>query len=316
MTINEAACWLKDHDNYCILTHRNPDGDTIGCAAGLCRGLREIGKQAVILENPQFTPRYDCYLDGLVSATAAQNATVISVDMASESLLPDPFNPLAGQIALAIDHHGSNTGFAPNTLIEADSAACGELVFLLLQALEAPICPETADALYLAISTDTGCFQYSNTTSRTLRIAADLKDLGSQTAAINKIMFDTKSFARIQLESRLTDCMERLAGGLVALCRLPISWMDELGLSEDDIDSISSFPRTVEGVQVGAMLRELPNGAVKLSLRTGPNYNASDICALLGGGGHNAAAGATIQGDFEAARTQVLDALRQKGVAV
>lgn len=316
MTINETACWLEDHDQYCILTHRNPDGDTIGCAAGLCRGLREIGKTAAILQNPQFTARYDDYLEGLVCPAVPEQATIVSVDMASESLLPDSFRPLAGKIGLAIDHHGSNTGFAPDRLVEPDSAACGELIYLLLLALDAPISAQTADALYLAISTDTGCFQYSNTTSRTLRIAADLKDAGSHTASINKIMFDTKSFPRLQLESRLTAAMERLADGLVAVCTLPLAWMDELGLSEDDIDSISSFPRTVDGVQVGIMLRQLPDDAVKLSVRTGPRYNASDICALLGGGGHKAAAGATVPGDFAAVRAKVLDALRQKGVTV
>ena len=125
MTRSEAAAWLLAHDHFCILTHRNPDGDTIGCAVGLCRGLRSLGKTAHILSNPQFGPRYAQWYDGLLCEEPAADDTIVSVDIASESLLPDNARPLAGKIQLALDHHGSNTGFAHCACVEPDLAACG-----------------------------------------------------------------------------------------------------------------------------------------------------------------------------------------------
>ena len=310
MTKREAARWLLDGDGYCILTHRNPDGDTIGCASALCQGLRALGKRAFILINPQFTPRYAPWLDGLTAPAAGPEDTVISVDMASEGLLPDNAAALAGTIRLAVDHHGSNTGFAKASWVEPDAAACGELIYELLLELGVTLTDRMAEAIYLAVSTDTGCFQYANTTSHTLQVAAAAKDAGCDAYPINKLFFGAKSMARLRLEARLTTSMEVLDGGRIAVCRLPLSWMKELGLTEDDIDSIAGFPRAVEGVEIGVMIRELAGGRQKLSVRTGQHADASAICAHLGGGGHRGAAGATCPGTFEEARDAVLGAIR------
>lgn len=317
MTKAEAAAWLRAHDRYCILTHRNPDGDTIGCAAALCRGLRAMGKTAHMLDNIQFTARYAPYYEGLTKPAVEPGDTVISTDIAAESLLPyGEAAAQAGKIRFAVDHHGSNTRFAPNLYLDPNAAACGELIYGLLRELGVRISGEIAQALYLAVSTDTGCFQYSNTTSNTLRVAADLKDAGCDAYAVNKLFFGTKTLPRLQLESRLTASMELLAGGKVAICRLPLGWMEELGLTEDDVDSIAGFPRAVEGVEIGVMIRETPDGREKISMRTGEDYNASALCARLGGGGHRAAAGATVDLGFAGAKATVLAALRAEGVEV
>ena len=316
MTKAEAAAWLLAHDQFCILTHRNPDGDTIGCASALCQGLRSLGKNAHVLHNPQFTPRFAPWLEGLVAPAVEPGDTVISVDMAAETLLPDNAAPLAGKIVFAVDHHGSHTGFAPASYVVPDAAACGELIYELLTEMQVTFTRRMAEAVYVAVSTDTGCFQYSNTTSQTLRVAAAMKDAGCDAYPINKIFFGTKTLPRLQLESRLTASMELLAGGKVAICRLPLSWMKELSLTEDDIDSIAGFPRAVEGVEIGVMIREMADGREKISLRTGEHANASAICAHLGGGGHKAAAGATVDLGFVAAKAAVLAALRAEGVEV
>lgn len=316
MTRTETAAWLQAHDHYCILTHRNPDGDTIGCAVALCRGLRALGKDAFIYENPQFTARYDRWLGGLTSAGVTPERTIVSVDMASESLLPDNAVQFAGKIQLAMDHHSSNTGFAHCTCVEPDLAACGELIYALLLELGVTLTAEIAEAVYLAVSTDTGCFQYANTTSNTLRVAAAVKDAGCEAYPINKVFFGTKTVSRLQLESRLTDTMELYGGGKVAVCHIPLSWMTELHLTEDQLDSIASFPRNVEGVELGVMMREQSGNRQKISLRTGESANASAICAHLGGGGHRAAAGATVEGTYEETRDRLLQAMRLEGVEV
>ena len=315
MTRLEMAQALRAHDNYIILTHRRPDGDTIGSAAGLCLGLRALGKNAWVLQNRQLTPKLSPFVTPLLTDVCPGNATVLSVDMASLGLLSFDAETLGlgEKIALAIDHHGSNDLTAPK-LVEPDSAACGEIILELLALLDVTLTAEMANALYLAISTDTGCFKYSNTTAHTHESAARLIRAGADTYPINKAFFDTKSFARLRLEAELTRTIELYAGGLVGLCTMPKALLQELHISEDDVDSISGFARSIEGVEIGIMIREVEDGGGKISLRTSENYNASELCKALGGGGHAAAAGATVSGGIAGARHAILSLLAQRGI--
>lgn len=311
LTLSELADALRQADGFVILTHRRPDGDTIGCAAALCRGLRAMGKTAFVFENPQFTPKFRPYLDGLTTDTLPENAVLVSVDVATENLLFGDFSQR--RIDLAVDHHGTNSGFAAQGLVRADAAACGEVILELLEQLGVVPDKPTAEAVYLAISTDTGCFRYSNTTERTLLCAARCKQLGADTFSINKTMFMTKRLSRLKLESSLVQTAEFFCGGTVCVCRIPRRLQQELGVTEDDIDDISGFAREIEGVEIGVMLREVENGRGKISVRTAPGIDAAAICAKMGGGGHAAAAGATVDGGIDGAQTAVLDAIRQCG---
>lgn len=315
MTNRETAEFLRRNDNFLIINHRRPDGDAVGSAAALCLGLRAMDKTAQIWHNPQTVERHKPYLAGLESDTAPEGATLVSVDMATEGLLPVNGMDFAGKILLSIDHHMSNEGYARYTNVVPQCAACGELLLDILKEL-VDITPEMAKALYLAISTDTGCFQYSNVTAATLRAAAELKELGADTYAVNKVMFGTKTIARLRLEAALTESVEFYAGGMVGICAITNALMDSLGATADDTDDLSGFPRGILGVSISVMLQELREGGTKISLRTGEGYSASDICARLGGGGHKAAAGATVEGGIEAAKTAVLTALRESGVAL
>lgn len=313
LTLPELAQELLSGDNYVMLTHRRPDGDTIGSAAALTRGLRALGKRAFVLENPQFTEKFRPYLDGLTLSEVPQDCQLVAVDIAAETLLPFGAEDYVNQIAYRIDHHGSRADFAQKGYVDPGAAACGEIILALLEAMGVPGEKATAEALYLAISTDTGCFRYSNVTANTLRSAARCMDWGADTFAINQTMFLTKRLPRLQLDAHLARSIEFYAGGLVAVCAIDPSVRAELGITEDDIDDISGFPREIEGVQIGVMLRQEGEDG-KISLRTSPNYDASAICALLGGGGHKAAAGATVPGGIAAAKAAVLRALRQYGV--
>ena len=313
LTVNETAAFLRENDRYVILTHRRPDGDTIGCAAALCGGLRALGKDAAILENPQFTEKFRRYLLGLTRPDVPENACIVAVDTASANILSYTAVQYAAQVQLLIDHHGRNTAYAAQGLVEPQTAACGEIVLRVLQAMDAPITKKIAEALYLAISTDTGCFRYSNTTVQTLRAAAFCKEAGADTFSINRVMFLTKRLARLKLEAYLTETTEFYAGGIVALSIIPEDICISLGLTEDDIDDISGFGREIEGVEIGVMIRQSPEGG-KISLRTSPAYNAAEYCASLGGGGHAAAAGATVSGDIAEAKKAILQVLAEAGV--
>ena len=313
MTRTEFCAFVRAHGNFVILTHRRPDGDTIGSACALCLGLRQLGKTAFVLTNEQFTPRFAPFLDGLVCSAPSADAAVISADIASEGLLSFDAVRMNLRPVCAVDHHGSNSLACPK-LVEADKAACGEIVHALLLELGVSITKRIAECLYVAISTDTGGFKFSNTSANTHRTAAALIEAGADAYPINKLFFDTKSFSRLRLEAKLTDTMEFYADGAVGVCAMPKNLLAEFSVTEDDLDSISVFARSIEGVRIGVMIREVEDGLGKISLRTEAPYDASKICGLLGGGGHAAAAGASVPGGITGAKKAILQALAESGV--
>lgn len=313
LTIAEAAEVLLRNDNYILLTHRRPDGDTIGSAAALCGGLRALGKTAAVLENPQFTEKYRPYLDGLTVPSVPKGAYLVSVDVATGDILAYNAVDYVNQIQLKLDHHVRSDDFAPRGCVDATAAACAEVILSILREMKAPIGKRTAEALYLGLSTDTGCFRFSNVTANTLRAAAVCIDCGADTFTINQVMFMTKRLPRLQLEAHLTQTTEFYAEGKVAVSAISDKLKEELGLTEDDIDDISGFGREIAGVEIAVMLREVGERG-KISVRTSPDYNASEICAHVGGGGHKAAAGASVDGGIEGARQAILDAIAAEGV--
>ena len=159
----QAAAFLREKDGFLILTHRRPDGDTIGCAVALCRALRKLGKTAYVLPNPDATSLFAPYWGEVLAPADFQPDTVVSTDIASEGLFPVNAETYKGRVDLCLDHHPSNTGFARYNCVEADKAACGELIYRIVT-VWFPVDAHIALPLYVAISTDTGCFVYSNTT--------------------------------------------------------------------------------------------------------------------------------------------------------
>ena len=257
-------------------------------------GPAGAGQTAWLLRNPQFTPRFAAVLDGLVCEDVPDEATIVSVDVAAPDLLPIGREGLAAQVQLVIDHHARSSVPAEHRLVEAERAACGEIIIGLLELLGVSPDARMAEAIYIAISTDTGCFQYSNTTADTLRIAAACKRRGRGYHAVNQIFFGTKSFARLKLEARLTGSAEFYADGKVALVELPQAWLDELGASETTWTRLRALRARSRAWSSASQSATSEDGNGKLSLRTSGTYNACELCRELGGGGHAAAAGATV----------------------
>ena len=311
MTYTEAAAWLRAHDRYLILTHKRPDGDTIGCAAALCRGLWGLGKTAHICPGTGETHLFTPYLEGLLAPEGYEPDTVVSVDIAARGLFTKSGEPwLERGVDLAIDHHPSQEFFAKETCLDAGRAACGEIIYEILNEL-GQVNTETAVPLYVAVSTDTGCFQYGNTTADTHRVAAALMATGIDVFPLNKRHFRTKTWARLQVERLIVERMHRYEDGKIAVAPVSLSLMDEAGATEEDMEDIAAFLGQIEGVETSVTIRELEDGACKLSVRTSGGLNATKVCALLGGGGHAAAAGCTVGGTLEQAESAILDAIRQ-----
>ncbi len=304
-----AAGYLEALDNVLLLTHVRPDGDTIGSAAALCRALRDCGQTAYLLPNPEITATYVPYAAPYWAPEGWQAEHIVSVDIADASLLPENAQSYRDRIELAIDHHPSQTFFARNTCLEADSAACGEIVYEIIQHLTA-LTADIALPLYVAVSTDCGGFQYGNTTARTHRIAAALMDV-VDVAAVNKTLFRTKSRVRLAMESRMVADMKLFDHQRVVVMEIPLSLRQEMQATDADIEELSALPALVEGTDCGVTLRELRPGTVKVSVRTGPRVDACALCRILGGGGHHAASGATVEGTLDEARMAVLAAYRK-----
>ena len=295
MTRNECARYLAEHDNYLILTHRRPDGDTLGSAAVLCRGLRSLGKTAFILENPEITPKYVHLHKGLTKPAAQESDTVISVDVASPNMLGSDTAVLLDKIQLRIDHHFSATSFTPHELVDHTTGACAEIIYDVLMEMGVVLDQAMAEALYTAVSTDTGCFRYANTTAHSLRTAAACYDAGADLHAINQALFDTNTHAKLRLQGWMAENTRLFENGTLAVCALPRQVELDLGVTEDDMENISGFPRSIEGVKMAATLRENADGLIKLSVRAVPGYDASAVCAKFGGGGHKGAAGGNLR---------------------
>lgn len=305
-----SARFLQERDGFLILTHKRPDGDTIGCAVALCKALHKLGKTAFLLPNPDATALFSPYWGDTLAPAGFQPDTVVSVDIASESLFPQNAQPYLGKVDLALDHHPSNTGFAHYNCVEPDKAACGELLYRVITQWF-PIDADIALPLYVAVSTDTGCFVYSNTTPHTHTVAAALMETGIDYAAVNKRHFRTKSYIRLRLESRMIETMDLHDGGQTALAAISLADMAELGAAEEDVEDIAAVVGQLAGVHTAVTIRELKPGECKLSVRTAADLDASKVCALLGGGGHAAAAGCTVMGSVSEAKAAILGAIRQ-----
>ncbi len=308
MKIAEISKFFQEHDNFLIITHRRPDGDTLGSSAGLCRGLRQLGKTAYVLENPDITQKHKHLHEGLTKAEIAPEDTLVCVDVASTNMLFD--GSLAQKIALRIDHHKTAESFTPLEWVDPSAAACGQMIYDILMDLGVTLDVPMANALYTAISTDTGCFRYANTQPSTFRVAAACAAVTPDIYEINQSLFETNSLSRLKVQSWMLANMQMLSGG-GAVCALPLKVEQDCGATEDDLENISGFPRSIEGVKIAATLRQTGDGKVKISVRAVPGYDASQVCAKFGGGGHKGAAGATLDMSLEEAAKAVSVALEE-----
>jgi len=309
MTVNECVFWLLAHDNFLILSHTRPDGDTLCSGAALCSALRRSGKTAYCYENPETTKTYTEFVAGFNAPKGFEPAVVVTVDVADTDLFPIGIDV---PIDLAIDHHASNGNFAPNTCLDADKSSCGELVLELVKALCGDVTAEEANLLYIAVSTDTGCFSYLNTNASTFRAGAELLDLGADNRKLNILLFRNVSRARLALEGMIITGLRYFKDGRIVVSMITLDMMKKAGATENDCEDIAGIPGKVEGSYLSITIRQIEPEKCKISLRSKPHINSSDICAVFGGGGHAMAAGCTIYSEPEEALRRILGTIYEK----
>ena len=248
--------------------------------------LRQMGKTAGILYNRETTEHFESYVEQYWVADDFDYETVVSVDLAALSLFPDNAEMFKTRVDLAIDHHPSYEGFGKESCVHPECAACGEILCELAQEL-GQLTPEVALPLYVAVSTDTGCFVYSNVTANTHRVAAALMETGIDYKAANKLHFRTKSKKRLALEGELLRTMEFYDEDRVVIVAVPQSLQKSMALSEADMEDLASLGGLVEGTDCAVTMKETKDGAWKVSVRTGARVNATLACSFLGGGGRS-----------------------------
>ncbi|WP_312645094.1 bifunctional oligoribonuclease/PAP phosphatase NrnA [Hydrogenoanaerobacterium sp.] len=309
ITLEQVCERLKEQDNILILAHQNPDGDTLGSCFALLFALQAMGKRARVECSDPFPPRYRFMFPNYVPEQFTEQF-IVAADIADTQLFGKNSEKYTDRVDLCIDHHPSNTFYAKETYLVADAAATAEVVADVIDRLGVPLDLAMATCIYTGLSTDTGCFRFSNTTAKTHLIASRVIDLGVDNAEINREMFGRKTQSRIAIEREVYNTMEYHFGNKCAVICMTREMLEKAGADDSELEGVSTIPCQIEGVEVGVTLREKEDG-FKVSLRTGKYIDASEICARLGGGGHARASGCFIADTLENAKKKVLDVVEQ-----
>lgn len=319
LTLEEAAQFLHQAQDVVILTHKAPDGDTVGSAFALMHTLNRLGKRADVLCSDPISSRYSYLFVNGEYHTNVQNLsfepkTVISVDVADKKLLGNTLAEFADRVDLCIDHHVSNTGYAQRLLLCPEAAANCELMLDLIETMGVTMDQQIVDSLYSGLVTDTGCFRYPSTSVKTHLAAQKLLLAGAQMCLIHRLMLENISRGKVDLICDALHSLRYELDGKCAVISLMRDRINEFQVADDELEGISSLPRAIEGVQVGVTLRQFKNyQGYKISVRTDATINACTICERLGGGGHARAAGCTIEGKnvtLEEACQKILESVR------
>ena len=281
ISVKECADILREKDNILILTHANPDGDTLGSGFALCRALMKIGKICAVINADDIPKKYNYLFDDIVEIKFKPDY-VVAVDVATVKLLGGLEEQY--KIDMCIDHHSTNTEYANLLLLEDAPAAC-QIMYEVVLALGVEVDKKIADCLYTGLTTDTGCFRYDSTTAQTYRVAADLIDAGADNGRINRIMFETKSKTYARLERLAIESMRFYEHERVAVITVTQEMFQLTGSNAQETEGLAPLTRQIEGVEIGITIQERPDGTCKASIRTFESVNAAKLAACFGGCG-------------------------------
>jgi bifunctional oligoribonuclease and PAP phosphatase NrnA len=319
--LQAVAAALREHDRFLVVTHENPDGDALGSLLATTLALRGLGKDVeMYLGGSGSLPREYAFmqLDGLRRDLPAdlEQRVLVAVDCAkADRIGPDPEPVERASLVLDIDHHHDNTRFGDLNLIVADASSTGEVLRDVIRELDIDLTPELAEPLYIALVTDTGRFQYTNTTPKALRLAAELVEAGADVHQVFQQVYESVEFAKLKLLARALDRARVLEGGLIVVSHLLRKDFAEVGAAEAYSEGIIDSLRAVEGAELAALIREPPRDdgpTRRVSLRASVDeLDVSAIARRFGGGGHRQAAGFSSDASID----EITELIRQGFVA-
>jgi phosphoesterase RecJ-like protein len=293
---------LRGHERFLVTSHENPDGDALGSLLGAHLALTALGKDSVMVLTGQAPLpaeyRFLRLVDrGMVREPPADQTerVLLAVDCANAARIADPSLLGRAPLSVNVDHHHDNSAFADVNLVVPAASSTGELLADVVRALGLPLTPELAEALYVALVTDTGRFQYTNTTPKALRLAADLVEAGADVHKVFQGVYETVQFAKLKLLARALDRAQVFDGGRIVVSYLLRTDFADVGAEEPYSEGIIDYLRAVEGAELAALIREPPRDgspARKVSLRSSiDELDVSAVARTFGGGGHRQAAG-------------------------
>ena len=310
---DEIGRVLREQNRFAILSHVRPDGDALGCQIALALSLQQLGKEVRVwnedgmLEKYSFLPRAEL----LTKPPAAPEDVDVAValDTAIQNRLGTAFAAVrSAKMWINIDHHLSNPGYGDLVYVDPTAPATGQIIFELIKNQGFPFDREIAENLFAAISTDTGSFQYPNTSARTFEIASQLVCTGIDVGRLNQQLYENYPRRRIELLRELLRTMRFESDGRVASFSLSLKTAAALQVLPEDNEGLIDHLRAIRGVIVAVFFEELSDGKVRVSMRS--KTDAIDVCAIcqkFGGGGHTLAAGARVRGTLAEVEQKVLE---------
>jgi phosphoesterase RecJ-like protein len=314
MTVDAILPILKESSKIAVIAHMQPDGDTIGSCLALADSLRAAGKSAALFcqDTPPATLRF---LQGLEDFKQQDNSgggfdLAVAVDCSDRERMGSCSSVFDNsRQTMNIDHHISNTKYAGINYVDPKAAATGEIIYRIAVRLAGQVSRHAAEALYTAVNTDSGSFSFSSTTSDTYRIAADLLDCGINVEKINTCLYKSNRAERIRILARALSTLAFYGNGKIAVMTISREDILAAGADDSDTENIVNYAKDIVGVELGLLLKEVPDGTVKISFRSKDIIDASKLAAQFGGGGHKKAAGASIAADLAESRKQILAAV-------
>jgi len=314
-TFAEIGRALRDHQRFAVLSHVRPDGDALGSQLALALSLQELGKTVRVWNEDGMLEKYSFlpHAELLTKPPAAKEDVdlVVALDTAVQTRLGTALDAVgSAKMMINIDHHPSNPSYGDLVYVDPASPATGQILFELIADQKLPLTKEIAENLYVAISTDTGSFQYPNTTARTFEIAAGLIRIGVDVGRVSQLLYENYPRRRIELLRELLGTMRFEGKGRVASFSLSLEMAKRLGVLPEDNEGLIDHLRAIRGVIVAVFFEELPDGKVRVSMRS--KSEEADVCAIcmkFGGGGHTLAAGARVRGTLAEVEQKVLEAI-------
>jgi phosphoesterase RecJ-like protein len=314
-SLDKVALTIKEYERFLLTWHVDPDPDSVGSGLALLKALEQMGKEAVCISPDPLGDWYD-FLPGVDTCLTFHAGMELDFDAAIVlDCEPERCGGLVGYLSssvpvINIDHHGTNPGSGEVFFVNPTAAATGEIIYdLLSHYWQIPLTEEIAINLFASLSGDTGTFRYSNTSSKTLKIAGKLVEHGANPAEIAIQLHGNRSYEAVNLMRRALDTLEISPDGLVSWITVTRAMLGEDRWIGQHSEDIVQFPRMINTVKLAILFREIEPEKTKASFRSRADIDASYIASLFGGGGHAQAAGCTIDSPLAEARAQVLDAV-------
>ncbi len=314
-TVGEFKKFIKKNNTFLILSHINPEPDAIGSALSFFHYLKSLNK-TVVVYNPDGVPKFMKFMpySGIVIKKPPLHNfdAAISVDASGIDMLGDKFNMLKKSALANIDHHKTNTAFGDLNIVEPCASATCELIYVLFRKAGVPIDAATASLLLAGIIYDTGSFKYRNTTAKTLKISSELVKSGADIAGISEKLYENQPLNKLKLLEIILNKFQLSPNGKIASVEVTKSMYKATGTTKEDTEGMIDYPKSINGVIVAVLFREIDKNKYKISLRSKNDLDVSDIAKEFGGGGHRNAAGCTITGRLVDIKNKVFSVIEER----